>query len=537
MKFEEKSPSQSLVEYADRLADIYTKKYDLIQRKIKGQFFTPKQVSLFMADLLFIKKDRIRLLDPGAGIGILTAAFCERILDFKKKIKLSIDVYENDPNILNYLKSTLQTCKYELEKKGHSVEYKIYEDDFILSNKDSLEKSNLFVDSKENKYDYVISNPPYYKLNRNSPQAIVMTELINGQTNIYPLFMALASQKIKPDGEMVFITPRSFCSGLYYKRFIKWFLDKMFITNIHIFHSRKEIFDKDKILQENIIIKAKRQKEAKEGTSITISSSKNKSLAEIKKIKANYSDIISRGKREIFIRIPTSKTDLEVLKIVDSWQKTFNESGLEISTGPIVPFRAEQYLIPEIRDLSESAPLLWMHNLKDTKAIWPLDKKKKAPAIRKCEETMPLLLPVKNYVLVKRFSSKEQKRRLYAAAFLETEFPYDSIGFENHINYIHKPKSKLSVYETLGITSILNTKLIDNYFRSLNGNTQVNATDIRHMPFPEIDKVKEIGKTISETRDYNNGIGLDMIIADILGLNKMIIKKLYRGDIKNEQNY
>lgn len=146
---------------------------------------------------------------------------------------------------------------------------------------------------------------------------------------------------------------------------------------------------------------------------------------------------------------------------------------------------------------------------------------------------MPLLLPIKNYILVKRFSSKEQKRRLYAAAFLETEFPYDLIGFENHINYIHKPKSKLSIYETLGITSLLNTKVIDNYFRSLNGNTQVNATDIRHMPFPEIEKVKEIGKAINETHYYNNGIDLDMIVADVLNLDKQIITKLYEGDNGN----
>ena len=75
--------------------------------------------------------------------------------------------------------------------------------------------------------------------------------------------MAVAANMLKPKGEMVFITPRSFCSGLYYKKFREWLLNNVQITNIHIFESRKDVFDKDKVLQENIIIKAHLQKPGK----------------------------------------------------------------------------------------------------------------------------------------------------------------------------------------------------------------------------------------------------------------------------------
>ncbi|GAH41649.1 unnamed protein product [marine sediment metagenome] len=335
---------------------------------------------------------------------------------------------------------------------------------------------------------------------------------------------------------MVFITPRSFCSGLYYKKFREWFLSNVQISNIHIFESRKEIFDKDEVLQENIIIKARRLKEISKHEKLTISMSRNKDFNKLRKIEVQSGDVICYKDGEIFIRIPTSPLDIDILHIVDTWPNTLRGLGLEISTGPVVPFRAEDYLLPELIKNPKSAPLLWMHNMQDMRVVWPLKKNKKASAIHICSKSAPLLLPVKNYVLVKRFSSKEQKRRLYAAVLFESEFPYETVGIENHVNYIHRPKGKLSVYEAFGISALLNTTFIDNFFRSLNGNTQVNATDIRSLPFPDIEDIRKIGKIVHESKSYGNGFDLDNIVAGTLGINNEIIKNLNKGETKYEQN-
>jgi adenine-specific DNA-methyltransferase len=153
-----------------------------------------------------------------------------------------------------------------------------------------------------------------------------------------------------------------------------------------------------------------------------------------------------------------------------------------------------------------------------------------------CDGTTPLLIPVKNYVLVKRFSSKEQKRRLYASVLLESEFPYRIVGVENHVNYIHRPRGSLSVYETLGIAAVLNTKIVDNFFRSLNGNTQVNATDIRNLPFPDIEDIERIGRLVHKFRSCHKRFDLDDIVAGVLGIDVEMIKSLNRGNQQNEQN-
>jgi len=265
MKIPERAKSERLLEYAERLSELYAKAYPTKIRKMKGQFFTPKRVSTFMASLFEINHNKIRVLDPGAGIGVLSAAFCEQLLKIDKVINLTIDAYESDHNLLPLLKMLLESCKVDLERKGHSFECNIYEQDFILHNQKYFRKSDLsWTGDKYILYDFAISNPPYYKLNKESPQSTTMMELISGQPNIYALFMALSSSMVKPEGEMVFITPRSFCSGLYYKKFREWFLKNNCITNIHIFESRRGIFDKDAVLQENIIIKAKKGKKTSE---------------------------------------------------------------------------------------------------------------------------------------------------------------------------------------------------------------------------------------------------------------------------------
>lgn len=517
MKLPEKGKQESLVEYAQRLSELYSRSYNIDIRKLKGQIFTPEQVSRFMASLFEIKTDTLRVLDPGAGTGILTAAFCERLLTNEKIVSLTIDVYETDHNILLFLKKVLESCKAELECRGHKVEYNIYEKDYILCNKNYFTKSDLmWMDIKPILYDYIISNPPYYKLNADSLQSTVMMGLISGQPNIYSLFMALSASMIKSEGEMVFITPRSFCSGLYYKKFRQWFLKNVQISNIHLFESRNEIFDHDEVLQENIIIKAKKTNKHE---NVIISESRNKYFDKISKVEVQSENVIFHKNGDIFIRIPTSSYDLDILHIVDSWPCTFEKLGLEISTGPVVSFRAEEFLLPELTDNPKSVPLLWMHNMQEMSVVWPLKKIKKASAIQVCNETKTLLLPVKNYVLVKRFTSKEQKRRLYASVLLESEFPYKNVGIENHVNYIHKPNANLSVYEAFGIASILNTTFVDNFFRSLNGNTQVNATEIRCLPFPDIEHIRDIGKFVYKSRSSLNDVDLDNIVAGILGIN------------------
>jgi adenine-specific DNA-methyltransferase len=282
---------------------------------------------------------------------------------------------------------------------------------------------------------------------------------------------------------------------LYYKKFRDWFISHAQITNMHIFESRKEVFDRDDVLQETIIVKAIRSQGSPRGH-VCVSESKNRSFEQTQQLEIMQSDLIFRRNGDSFIRIPTSANALKILRAIDKWPDNLKHLGLEISTGPVVPFRAEQYLLSELKDAPAAVPLLWMHNIQGMKIDWPLNKNGKASAIRVQLETVPLLVPVKNYTLVKRFTSKEQKRRLHAGVLLEKDFTYNSVGIENHLNYIYRPKGNLTIHEAVGIAALLNLKIIDDYFRALNGNTQVNAIDIRSLPLPNIEVIRKIGHLV-----------------------------------------
>jgi len=524
-----KRKNEKLGAYAERLAELYCRNESVEKRKVKGQFFTPAQVARFMADMFNIKERQIRLLDPGAGVGMLSASFCDRLTGYSKSFALTVDAYENDPKLQPFLKAVLESCKKTLGAKGTNLKYHIYNRDFILQNEAYANNNGLFCEKEESPlYDFAIANPPYYKLNKNSPHAAIMRDCVCGQPNIYTFFMVICANMLKPGGEMVFITPRSFCSGLYYKKFRRWFLDNVQLSHVHVFESRNEIFDIDKILQENIILKAKRKDGKANQGKMVISATKNKSFIKMNKLTFSDPELLINNSEESFIKLPCSSIDIAVLNLVDKWPFKLKDLGLEISTGPVVPFRAKKYLIQQSTSNGKSVPLLWMHNMKGIKTIWPANKNKKPIAIKLTEGSKKLLLPVKNYVLVRRFSSKEEPRRLHSSVFLESEFPHEAIGIENHLNYIHKPGRNLSVNEAYGISAILNTAIVDNYFRTLNGNTQVNATDIRSLPFPSIKDVKRIGQVILKNLDASTQFDLDKSVGVVLGIDENLIDMLHK---------
>jgi len=525
-----------LTGYAEEIAEAFTQKSNLGERKSRGQFFTQKEIGLFMAGMFDINKSSFSILDPGAGIGMLSAAFCERLLNSSKTYNISLDTYENDTKLIAYLDKTLRKCKAVLEDRGHIFKYKIIKEDFILNNPNYLNKETLFGTSGQPiYYDYIVSNPPYYKLNKNSPQAQIMNEFVSGQPNIYSFFMALSLEMLKNDGQMVFITPRSFCSGLYFRRFRKWLIEHGNINNIHIFESRKDVFTKEKVLQENVIMRLSPKKEAKELRRTVITKSSNSQFYDLHKLEIDYEDIFHRKNGDVFIKVPSSKLDIKIQRIINSWSYTLNKHGFKISTGPIVSFRAIKFLLPEFKDNKSMVPLLWMHNIKGMDTIWPIHNLKKEQAVKISEQSKVLLLPTNNYVLVKRFSSKEQKKRVHAGVLLKSKMKFDQIGIENHLNYIYRYNGLLSVEEVYGVAGILNTSIMDIFFRMLNGSTQVNAVDIENLPFPSLGEIQLIGKAILKSKP-DIGEELDKLIVSILEIDSQILqdlKEVYRQNGKN----
>ena len=144
---------------------------------------------------------------------------------------------------------------------------------------------------------------------------------------------------------------------------------------------------------------------------------------------------------------------------------------------------------------------------------WPVAKRNKPQYIQLCEETKSLLLPNKNYVFLRRFSAKDDKSRLVATPYFVDITQAEYIGVENHLNYIYRPKGHLERNEILGLSALLNSNLFDTYFRTFNGNINVSATELREMPLPPLEDIKQIGNQIILLNDFSQS-KVDEIITN-----------------------
>ncbi|RMH93632.1 MAG: hypothetical protein D6681_13580 [Calditrichaeota bacterium] len=490
-----------IVDYSYQLGKAVLEDRSDQERKAKGQFLTPPPLARFMASQLEPLPENAQILDPAAGSGVLLCAIIEQAVQNKQPRTVIIHAYEIDQELAKTARISLQHATAWAESQGILIRANVYQQDFILTYARML-RPTLFSLSQAQleRYDGIIANPPYFKLNQGDPRARAVTGLLTGQTNIYALFMASCARLISRQGKMCFLVPRSFCSGAYFKKFRRDLLDKVLPIQIHLFDARDEAFRGDSVLQENLVITMCRKSPETNSThSVTISTSRgiNDIACPTSRHKINISKFVKDLGGTLYFRLPASRVQEQILDIVDGWPGSLEKFGFHISTGPVVAFRARSFLCSEaFVNVGEAVPLYWMNNVKPYFLVWPTSNGNKPQGIRREAEAHSLLVPNANYVFLRRFSAKEEPRRLIAAPFLRINFPYDKVGLENHLNYIYGNEGELSEAETLGLSALLGSSLMDHYFRLTNGNTQVNATELRALPLPPLETIVKIGQQV-----------------------------------------
>ncbi|EPC98754.1 putative type II DNA modification methyltransferase, partial [Lacticaseibacillus paracasei subsp. paracasei Lpp125] len=231
------------------------------QKKI-GQFTTPMPVAEYMAERLIDDADvsinqSVKLLDPGAGTGVLGLAVVEKLFSKYPKCKIKLVVYENEPIALRVLKSNLSLAKSWSAESGLDFSYEIRERNYILEEEGTLEDG---VFSFESNYDLVIANPPYKKLSKDSLEADAMNFVVHGAPNLYGFFWAKSAIELRQNATSVFIVPRSWMSGAYFERLRAFVFAQGSIVELHAFDNRNNVFGSTKVLQELVIVVFKKKR-------------------------------------------------------------------------------------------------------------------------------------------------------------------------------------------------------------------------------------------------------------------------------------
>ncbi|ROR06230.1 BsuBI/PstI family type II restriction endonuclease [Erwinia sp. JUb26] len=459
-----------------------------------GQFMTPAPICLFMASLFDNIKSDVKLLDPGCGVGSLSAAFVDRALSLGVE-RLELEVYDIEEVMLPFLDNTLKSCVNEF---GRKFLHKINKKDFIIET--SLRIENLFAQEEIEKYSHVIMNPPYKKILSSSAHRISMSNAGIETVNLYSGFVALALKQLKSGGELVAIIPRSFCNGPYYQPFREQLLSETSIKHIHIFDTRNTAFAEDEVLQENIIIHCVKGVSQDE---VTITSSPTSDFhldeetgqitaTDMTQRKVSIDKIVNPTDKQKFIHIAASPREQGIIERLSPFTSTLDDLKIQVSTGPVVNFRLRDDL-RETLD-AESAPLLFPQHL-NGKVHWPLDGKK-PNAIRVSDLSRPWLWKNEGYFLIiKRFSSKEEKRRIVATLY-DSSLPGELIGFENKTNVFHIKKVGMDADLARGLYVYLNCTLLDKYYRQFGGHTQINASDLRSIHYPPLEILRKMGREL-----------------------------------------
>lgn len=484
------APSEGLTDRTNSQGVAACRQLDLDHRSQLGQFLTPPRIARFMASLFNDSPATVRLLDAGAGVGMLTAAFVEEVgRRDSRPVSISAVAYELEPIFVDYLRATLADCEQTCQQYGMEFWGAVKPEDFVKEGAD-LTRADLFSSSAP-RFNRAILNPPYKKIQSHSQHRLLLRSAGIEAGNLYAGFLAIAVNLLESGGELVAITPRSFCNGPYFKPFRKLFLERMTLKRIHVFETRDQAFSDDDILQENIIFHAVKDS-AKDRVVVSTSYGPDDEQVLIRNV--GYEQIIWPNDPDQFIHIPTHDLDALVVERMTAFQNTLVDLGLKVSTGRVVDFRARDAL--RSQPGLKTAPLIYPVHFDTSYVTWPSTDSKKPNAIALTPHTQPLMMPRGNYVLVKRFTSKEEPRRIVAAVFDQARIPQPVVGFENHLNVYHCDGAGLPLSLAKGLALFLNSTMVDAYFRQFSGHTQVNATDLRMLGYPDRQTLELLGATI-----------------------------------------
>lgn len=459
-----------------------------------GQFFTPLALAQRIAAQPRIGGlERLKILDPGAGVGMLAAVLAARAILEQPERSIEITAVEIDHHLRDPLEASLEDCRQVAGKLGVDLEYAIEVEDFIPWGT-ARAIDNLYAPGGGVGFDVVIQNPPYGKVGRASVVRKYLTQIGVEVPNIYAAFLAISTSLLDPDGQLVAITPRSFCNGAYFRNFREFLLSRVGMDKVAVFHERGTLFSESSVLQETIIFSGTR---GRRPDKVTISTSRGH-LDQTHDRLLPYDELVHPGDGEMFIRVPTDEDDDRIGRLVAALDASLPDLGVQVSTGKVVDFRSKDFIRQPPAD--NLVPLLYPRHLKNGRVAWPVERARKPDGIEVVPETEKMLLPPGVYVLVKRLSAKEEVRRVVASLYRPRDVTEGVVGFENHLNVFHSNNNGMDERLAVGLTLWLNSSLLDLYFRQFSGHTQVNATDLRAMRYPRAEVLESLGKSVDVDR-------------------------------------
>lgn len=266
----------------------------------------------------------------------------------------------------------------------------------------------------------------------------------------------------------------------------------MRFRRMHVFDARDTAFADDKVLQENVVFHA--VKNTTGNPAVIVSASATPDGTEVRERTIKHEGLIRTGDRHAVIHVVPEHDGESTRDRISSLGGTITDLGLTVSTGRVVDFRARDLL--RAQPGKNTVPLIYPCHFNQGFVEWPNGTTRKPNALALGPRAQELVVTEGHYVLTKRFSAKEERRRIVAAVYDPGRIRAPQVAFENHLNYFHERGAGLPATLANGLAAYLNSSLVDNYFRQFSGHTQVNAADLRSLPYPMRSALIALGRRI-----------------------------------------
>lgn len=181
------------------------------------------------------ERGSFRPLDPGAGVGSLSAAVAARVIDERPDLDLHITAFEIDGQLIPHLTNSLEECVTVAADRDVSVGFDLRQSSFV-----DYATGRLLNEAPE--FNAVIANPPYRKVNTAAPERVAAETRGLRASNLYTIFTALAADMLVEGGQMSVIIPRSWANGPYHEQFRRFLFDRLSLDFIHVYEKRGKVF-------------------------------------------------------------------------------------------------------------------------------------------------------------------------------------------------------------------------------------------------------------------------------------------------------
>jgi adenine-specific DNA-methyltransferase len=360
---------------------------------------------------------------------------------------------------------------------------------FRITCADSLSAYRSF----RNTYDVVICNPPFRKLKADEAERYRSSyaDVMQGQPNLYALFINLTVRLAKKHGLVGLVTPTSFLSGQYSCAVRTFLLTNTQIQHIGLVSERERVY-----------------LDVEQDTALTVLSA---DPPQVGKSASPAVSVVDREGRYIQIgscHLPNSGSswplardakDISLIEAASRSRFRISDYGYTPVVGCFVWNRDRRpaYMtfdkVPRTKRATV-VPLLWSSDVSSGGRL-QFDRQTSAHGQHRYVDFKGLDHPAvrsRPGVLLQRVTSSEQPRRLVGAVVSE-RFLREHGGYvgENHVVILEQVNPDIGIAPRT-LLKLLETRAADRYFRCISGSSNVSVFELAQLPLPDPSELKRM---------------------------------------------